>query len=111
MAQQGYLARNGPASELGIVGHERDTSRNLVLTRKTVGIIRPSRGSRYCEKIFTYATNWYVIRTGGTEGLWVQRGVELIEEFGVVRQSALQDFGLLFGGGPVLFLDGFGQAG
>ena len=41
-------------------------------------------------------------------GLGMERGVELIEQLGVVGQRSLEDFGLLFGNRPVLGFDGFG---
>ena len=40
--------------------------------------------------------------------LAVELIVKLIEQLGVSGEGALEDLGLLFGGGPVLGFDGFG---
>jgi hypothetical protein len=42
------------------------------------------------------------------DGVLLEGGIELIQEFGVVFQSALQDFCLSFGRRPVLGFDCFG---
>ncbi len=38
----------------------------------------------------------------------LQGGVEVVNQFRVVEQGLAKNFGLLLGGGPVLFLDRFG---
>ena len=37
-----------------------------------------------------------------------QAGIQVVQKFGILRQSPLQDFGLLFGDWPVLLFRGFG---
>ncbi len=47
-------------------------------------------------------------RGEGTLPRLLQAGAEVVDQLRVVDERLAQDFGLLLGDGPVLFLDGFG---